>query len=498
MSADEAEAGRHRRPARLPTGIPGFDTLTEGGIVAGRSALLVGTSGSGKTIFGLQFLVEGARQFGEPGVLVTFEEVPEDIVRNGDGFGWDLRRRIASGELTIIDASPDAAATDEHFDFAALVTQIRTVVGNVGANRLVLDSVGALFPQFRDPFVVRRGLRRIIEALRPLGVTTLISAERGDEYGSVARFDVEDFVVDGIIVLRHPLERRTRSRTVEVLKLRGGSHLSGEYPFTIGRGRGVEVIPRPAFELKQAASSERVSTGNDDLDRIGGGGFFRDSVVLVSGSTGTGKTLVGCQFIDAAANGGERGLYLSFEESRNQLLRNASSWGLDLAQHERSEALRLEFRRPERMLLEELLLEIRAMVDDFKPTRMVIDGLTSLERASLPEMFREFAVSVISYMKEKDVVVVFTDTATLEMERESATEAHISTMTDAILLLRYVEAGGEAHRGLLVLKMRGTAHDAAVHEYRITSDGLEMLAPRTGVVVLLRGAPTAGPAAQEG
>jgi circadian clock protein KaiC len=492
-----AAADSATTPARLPTGIPGFDAIAVGGVIKGRAALLVGTSGTGKTIFGLQFLAAGARDFGEPGVLVTFEEAPEDIVRNASSFGWELPTLIASKALTFIDASPEAAV-DEVFDFEALVTEIQRAVATTGAKRIVLDSIGALFPQFRDPFVVRQGLRRITEALRPLGVTTLVSAERGSEYGSVARFDVEDFVVDGIIVLRHPLERRTRSRTVEVLKLRGGSHLSGEYPFTIGRGRGVEVIPRPAFELKQAASSERVSTGNDDLDRICGGGFFRDSVVLVSGSTGTGKTLVGCQFIDAAANGGERGLYLSFEESRNQLLRNASSWGLDLAQHERSEALRLEFRRPERMLLEELLLEIRAMVDDFKPTRMVIDGLTSLERASLPEMFREFAVSVISYMKEKDVVVVFTDTATLEMERESATEAHISTMTDAILLLRYVEAGGEAHRGLLVLKMRGTAHDAAVHEYRITSDGLEMLGPMTGVVGFVPGAPTAGPAAQEG
>src|SRR4051794_38058180 len=459
MSADEAEAGRHRRPARLPTGIPGFDTLTEGGIVAGRSALLVGTSGSGKTIFGLQFLVEGARQFGEPGVLVTFEEVPEDIVRNGDGFGWDLRRRIASGELTIIDASPDAAATDEHFDFAALVTQIRTVVENMGANRLVLDSVGALFPQFRDPFVVRRGLRRIIEALRPLGVTTLISAERGDEYGSVARFDVEDFVVDGIIVLRHPLERRTRARTIEVLKLRGRSHLSGEYPFTIRSGSGIEVIPRPVFEVKQEASTARVSTGNEELDRVCGGGYFRDSIVLVSGSTGTGKTLLGCEFVKAASDRGERALFFSFEESRNQLLRNAASWGIDLAEAERAGNLRLEFRRAERMLLEDLLLELRELVEEVDPQQIAIDGLTTLERWSLPQAFREFWVSLISFMKERDITVVFTSTRTIGIGNDDSIEAHISTMTDAILVMRYVEAGGEAHRGLLVLKMRGSAHD---------------------------------------
>jgi circadian clock protein KaiC len=477
-------------PARLPTGIPGFDAITEGGIVAGRSALIVGTSGSGKTLFGLQYLVEGVRRFDEPGVLVTFEEVPEDIVRNAGGFGWGLPDLVASGDLTIVDASPEASGPSDEFDFDALVTQMRSAVQHVGAKRVVLDSIGALFPQFRDPFTVRRGLRRIVETLRPLGVTTLISAERSDEYGSVARFEVEDFVVDGIIVLRHPLEMRTRSRTVEVLKLRGGSHLSGEYPFTIRGGHGIEVVPRPVFEVKQEGSTERVSTGNAELDRICGGGFFRDSVVLVSGSTGSGKTLLGCEFVAAAGADGERALLFSFEESRQQLLRNAASWGIDLAEAERAGSLRMEFRRPERMLLEDLLLEIREIVGEFAPQRIVIDGLTTLERSSLPEAFREFSVSVTSFMKERDIAVVFTNTVTLGMGNESTTEAHISTMTDVILVMRYVEGEGEAHRGLLVLKMRGSAHETTVQEYRITSNGLKVEGPMRDVVGFIPGAPT--------
>jgi circadian clock protein KaiC len=477
-------------PARLATGIPGFDAITEGGVVAGRSALLVGTSGSGKTIFGLQYLVEGARQFDEPGVLVTFEEVPEDIVRNAGGFGWGLGGLVAAGDLTIVDASPDASGPSEEFDFDALVTQMQAAVANVGAKRVVLDSVGALFPQFRDPFSVRRGLRRIVETLRPLGVTTLISAERSEEYGSVARFEVEDFVVDGIIVLRHPLDKRTRARTVEVLKLRGGSHLSGEYPFTIRAGSGIEVIPRPVFEVKQEATTERISTGNAELDRVCGGGFFRDSVVLVSGSTGSGKTLLGCEFVTAAVADGERSLLFSFEESRQQLLRNASSWGVDLAAAESAGNLRMEFRRPERMLLEDLLLEIREIVEEFQPQRVVIDGLTTLERSSLAEAFREFSVSMISFMKERDIAVVFTNTVTLGMGSESTTEAHISTMTDVILVMRYVEGEGEAHRGLLVLKMRGSAHETTVQEYRITSDGLKIERPMKNVIGFIPGAPS--------
>lgn len=465
--------GDRSRPSRLATGIPGFDAVSQGGLVPGRSALLVGTAGSGKTIFGVQFLVEGVRQFDQGGVFVSFEELPEDIVRNADGFGWDVSGMIAVGRLTVVDASPETASSDEGFDFDALVEQMRTAVENVGAKRVVLDSIGALFPQFRDPFTVRRGLRRIVETLRPLGVTTLISAERSEEYGLVARFEVEDFVVDGIVVLRHPLERRTRSRTVEVLKLRGRSHLTGEYPFSIG-SRGIEVIPRPVFEVKQEASSERISTGNEELDRVCGGGFFRDSVVLVSGSTGTGKTLLGCEFVRAASDRGERALFFSFEESRDQLVRNAASWGIDLAESERAGSLRLEFRRAERTLLEDLLLELRAIVDEFQPERIAIDGLTTLERSSLPEAFREFWVALISFMKERDITVVFTSTTALGMGGEPTPEAHISTMTDVILVMRYVEAEGEAHRALLVLKMRGSEHEKRVREYRITSTGLSI------------------------
>lgn len=479
-----------RPPGRLATGIPGFDTIAGGGIVQGRSALLVGTSGSGKTIFGLQFLMEGVKQFGEPGVLVTFEELPEDIARNAGGFGWDVSGAVAAGDLTIVDASPDTAGSDEEFDFDALVSQMRAAVENVGAKRVVLDSVGALFPQFKDPFAVRRGLRHIIETLRPLGVTTLISAERATEYGSVARFEVEDFVVDGIIILRHPLERRTRSRTIEVLKLRGRSHLTGEYPFSIRTEAGIEVIPRPVVEIKQESSTDRISTGNGELDKVCGGGFFKDSVVLVSGSTGTGKTLLGCEFVKAASDRGERALFFSFEESRSQLLRNAQSWGIDLARCESAGSLRLEFRRAERMLLEDLLLELRGLVDEYEPQRIAIDGLTTLERSTLPEAFREFWVSLIGFMKERDITVVFTSTRPLGMDVESATEAHISTMTDVIIVMRYIEGGGEAHRGLLVLKMRGTEHDTRVRGYRITDSGLSIEGPMTSVSGFVPGAAT--------
>jgi circadian clock protein KaiC len=474
---------------RLKTGVPGLDSITNGGVPRGRATLLVGTSGTGKTVLGLQYLAIGARECGEKGVLVTFEEVPEDIVHNSESFGWDLTGLIADDALRIIDASPDPSNRDD-FDFDALLAKIQRAVASVGAQRVVLDSVGALFPQLRDPLAVRRGLRQLLEALRPLRVTTLVSAERSDDYGSLARFDVEDFVVDGIVVLRNPLERRVRARTIEVLKLRGASHMSGEFPFMIDARRGVEVIPRPVFELVQESTVARVSTGNAELDQICGGGYFKDSVVLVTGATGTGKTLMACEFIRAAVQSGERAAIISFEESRAQFLRNARSWGIDLATAEREGRLTLEFRRPERMLLESLLLDLRRIIDDFGPTRVVIDGLTSLARTSLPDAFREFTVAVTSYVKEKEIVVVFTETSALDSQLDGQDSSHVSTMTDAIMLLRYVESRGSAHRGLMMLKMRGSAHESRVHEYRIDGDGLHVLGPMEDVVGFIPGAPS--------
>jgi circadian clock protein KaiC len=490
------EVNRGSAP-RLKTGIPGFDAITNGGIAKGRATLMVGTSGTGKTIFGLQFLAAGARLFGEKGVLVTFEEVPEDLVKNAESFGWGLTDLVTDDAFRIVDASPDPSDSGE-FDFDALLARIQQAIANVGADRVVLDSVGALFPQMRDPFTIRRGLRHLIEGLRPLRVTTIVTTERVEDYGPIARHGVEDFVVDGIVVLRHPLERRTRSRTVEVLKLRGASHMSGEFPFTIDARDGIEVVPRPFFALDQTAPTERVSTGDADLDAICGGGFFKDSVVLVTGPTGTGKTLIGCEFIRSAVENGDRSLYLSFEESRSQFFRNALSWGIDLREAADDGRLRLEFRRPERMLLEQLLLDLRRLIDEFKPSRVVIDGLTALERSSLPDSFDEFSVAVTSFVKEKEIAVIFTETATLDMQGGGIPESHISTMTDAVILLRYVESGGTTHRGLLVLKMRGSSHESAVYEYKIDGEGLHVIGPMADVVGFIPGAPTAPKPAADG
>jgi len=482
---------------RMPVGIRGLDPLIDGGLPRGASTLVVGTTGTGKTVFGLQYLAEGVRRYGENGVLVTFEEDPQDLLHNASSFEWGIGELVAEGKVTIVNLSPEdeVHAVEGDVEFGGLIARIELAVRETGAKRVVLDSIGALFPQFLDGFVVRRELRRVIRALRALGVTAIMTAERSREDGPVSRFEVEDFVVDSVLLLRHVLEHRTRRRTVEVLKLRGGTHRKGEFPFTIDARVGMEVIPLTALTLDQPASDRRAPTGNSGLDEMCGGGYMQDSVVLLSGATGIGKSLLTYEFVTAAAAAGERALMYSFEESRNQLLRNAANWGVDIAGAEQSGLLRIVVRRPERLALEELLLDIRADIEEFAPSRVAVDSLTALERSAGPDAFRDFVVALINYVKEREIVAVFTNTSPLALSEDSVTASHISTMTDVILLLRYVEAQGRARRGLMVLKMRGSRHDTDVRELVLSSEGSRLADSLGNVRGFLPGAPAVDGAA---
>ena len=270
---------------KTPAGIDGFDHISLGGLPTGASTLLSGTSGSGKTVFGMQFLIGGIRELGEHGVFVTFEEPPHKIIRHMAGFGWDLASEISEGRLRIIDATPEPGEQillAGSFDFAALMARIEHAIRQVDAKRVVMDSLAAVFPQFGDAALVRRELHRIVHGLSLLGVTTIITMERGEEYGEIARFGVEEFVADNVMILRNPLDRERRRRTIEILKFRGTNHQKGEYPLTIDPRNGITVIPLSAIELKQPSSTVRISSGNADIDTMCGGGIFRDSIILVS------------------------------------------------------------------------------------------------------------------------------------------------------------------------------------------------------------------------
>ncbi|MGZ4993522.1 MAG: circadian clock protein KaiC, partial [Methylobacter sp.] len=290
---------------KLPTGIVGFDKIANGGLPKGRTTLIAGTSGSAKTVFAAQFLVEGIlNKANESGVFVTFEESPDDIRRNMMSLGWNIEDWEQNGKWLFVDASPQADHNIDEvgdFDFAALLARIEYAVQKIGAKRIVLDSLGAVFSHFTNAATVRRELFRVATAVKQFGVTALMTAERTSEYGEIARYNVEEFVADNVIILRNVLDDTKRRRTMEILKFRGTSHQKGEFPFSVIPGEGIVVIALSALELKQRSSAVRITSGNAELDLMCGSGFFRDSIVLVSGATGTGKTLMTTGFLAGGA-----------------------------------------------------------------------------------------------------------------------------------------------------------------------------------------------------
>jgi len=308
---------------KLSTGISGFDYISMGGLPKGRNTLLSGTAGSAKTVFAAQFLCEGILRFGEKGVFVTFEESPQDIRKNMLGFGWDIRKFEDENKWAFVDASmsPEHETIEAgNYDLGALLARIEYAIKKTGASRVSLDSLGAVFGQFSRVEIIRRELFRLSSALKQMNVTSIMTAEKVSEDGEIARHGIEEFVADNVIILRNSLEAEKRRRTIEILKFRGTLHSKGEFPFTILPEKGVVVIPLSAIELKQKSSNIRISSGNKLLDEMCGGGFFRDSIVLVSGATGSGKTLMATEFVCGGAKQNERCLLLAFEESREQLM----------------------------------------------------------------------------------------------------------------------------------------------------------------------------------
>ena len=478
---------------KLETGIAGFDLISIGGLPKGRTTLISGTAGSAKTVFAAQFLAEGITKRDESGVFVTFEESPEAIRKNMGGFGWDIQGWELGGKWAFIDASPtpgEEKMFSGNFDFGALMVRIEHGIRKVGARRISMDSLGAIFTQFTDSGLIRSELFRIAEGIKNMGITAVMTAERTNEYGDIARFGVEEFVADDVIILRNVLEEEKRRRTMEILKFRGTSHQKGEYPFTIIPNEGIVVIPLSAIELKQKSSEVRISSGNPELDTMCGGGFFRDSIILVSGATGTGKTLMVTEFIAGGASAGERCLLFAFEESREQLFRNAVGWGVDFEQMEKEGKLKVMCEYPEVMGLEDHLIRMKAAIDEFKPSRLAVDSLSALERVSTIKGFREFVIGLTSFIKHQEVAGLFTSTTPTLMGGTSITESHISTITDSIILLRYVELYGEMRRGITVLKMRGSMHDKEIREFGIDGKGLHIGKAFSNITGILAGQPT--------
>lgn len=476
---------------KIRTMIEGFDDITHGGLPLGRTTLLSGTSGTGKTLLSVQFLYNGITQFDEPGVLVTFEEAPNDIIKNAMSFSWDLQKFIAEGKLFILDASPDPEGEEivGNFDLSALIQRLQYAINKYQAKRVVIDSITALFQQYEAAGIIRREIFRLVARLKQIGVTAIVTTERTDEYGAVARLGVEEFVTDNVAIVRNVLESERRRRTIEILKLRGSTHMKGEYPFTI-TNQGVNIFPLGAMRLTQRSSNVRVSSGLKVLDEMCGGGFFKDSIILASGATGTGKTLLVSKFIQNGCLNGERAILFAFEESRAQLSRNAYSWGIDFEDLERQGLLKIICAYPESTGLEDHLQSIKSEMTQFKPSRIAIDSLSALARGVTNNAFRQFVIGVTGYTKQEEITGFFTNTTEQFMGSQYITDSHISTITDTIIILQYVEIRGEISRAINVFKMRGSWHDKGIREYTISAEGPQITDSFRDYERVISGSPT--------
>ena len=468
---------------KLETGIPGFDHVTMGGLPRRRATVVAGQAGSAKTVFAGQFLAEGVRR-GQPGVFVSLEEPAADLRANLSTLGWDIAGWEARGDWRFVDASPvmraDGAAQPYSFD--ALAAQIGQAVDATGADRLVLDSLTAVFALSNDAGVARQRMRGLVAELRAAGLSTVLTVETAaDPAGSLSRYGIEEFVADNVVLLRNTREGKGRRRTLEVLKMRGATHHKGDYAFTVLPGQGMVVLPVATSAMTAGRPRMRVPFGVDDLDTMLGGGLFQDSITLVAGPTGTGKTLLGLEFLAAAAARGERSLLLGYEESPEQIGRNAVGAGRAFDELRRSGLLEVVSTYPEEASLDEHLLGIKQLVDTVRPVRLVVDSLTALSRAGSPQAHREFVVGLTSFAKQRNLTTLLTASTSDLGFGTSLTEGHVSTLADGVLLLRYVERVGQIDRAITVLKNRGGWHDTAIRSVEITDDGFTVGQPLTGL-----------------
>jgi circadian clock protein KaiC len=467
---------------RAPTGISGLDQITGGGLPRGRVTLIAGSAGAGKTLLGLQFLVAGARDYGEPGVLLTFEESAAKVTNNVRSLGFDLDELQRDGLLAVLSfrVDPTEIIAAGEFDFEPLFVTLDDVIKRVGAKRVVLDTIEILFGAFGADSIVRSELSRLARWLEDRGVTAIVTGERGD--ASITRHGIEEYVSDCVIVLDHRVREEISTRRLRVVKYRGSAHGTNEYPFFIS-ARGFVVLPITSITLDYGAPEERISTGIARLDHMLGGGIFRGSTVLVSGTGGTGKTSLGAHMVNAACGRGERVLWVLFEESPAQVLRNMRSIGLDLRQWTDAGLLHIWPARPSAFGLETHLALLVQLLDEVTPTVTVLDGIASFAHGVAASEVTSMVARQMDLLKARGITTL----ATALGHGDEASTLSVSSMVDIWLLLRNFESNGERNRLLFVLKSRGTAHSNQVREFVLTNHGAELVDVYVGPAGMLTG-----------
>jgi circadian clock protein KaiC len=468
------------------TGIDGFDEITLGGLPRGRASLICGSAGCGKTLFATEFLVNGARKFSEPGVLMAFEETSDELVVNAASLKFDLDDLVRKGLLVIdnVQIDPHEIAETGEYDLEGLFIRLRHAIETVGARRVVLDTIETLFSGFANEGLLRSEIRRLFQFLKSFGVTAIVTGERGEK--SLTRFGLEEYVADCVILLDHRITDQVSTRRLRVIKYRGSTHGSNEYPFLIDE-HGFSVLPITSVGLRHKVSSEIISTGVHDLDlMLGAGGLYRGSTVMLSGTAGTGKTSLASALARATSERGERVLYFAFEESAEQIIRNMNSIGIDLRPFVENGLLKIIAQRPFLHGLEMHLVAMHKEVERSNPSMVIVDPISNFAGSGNLRDVNAVLIRLIDFLKSR-AITSFMTFLTENGGRLEATDIGISSIVDVWLMVRDIELSGERNRGLYVLKARGMSHSNQIREFLLTSDGIKLVDIYLGPAGMLTG-----------
>lgn len=471
---------------KCPTGITGLDEITAGGLPRGRTTLVCGNAGSGKTLLGLEFLIKGTAIYKEPGVFVSFEETVTELTENVSSLGFNLSQLVAKNKIAIDHVELGTGDLEEAgaYDLEGLFIRLGHAIDSVQAKRVVLDTLESLLAGLTDLALLRTELRRLFHWLKEKGVTTIITGERSE--GSLTKHGLEEYVSDCVILLDHRVDSQIATRRLRIIKYRGSSHGTNEYPFLLDEG-GFDVLPVTSVGLDHDVSDERISSGLGRLDAmLGGPGYYRGSSVLVTGTAGVGKSSLAATFINAACKRGERAIYFAFEESQNQIVRNMRSIGVDLEPHIQNNLLLFSTARPTMQGLETHLARMYKMVRDFVPHVVVVDPINNFISVASYDEIQLMLMRLFDFLKSKQISGLFTSLTRGDTNIEE-TDVGVSSLIDTWLLLKAVEANGERNRVLYLLKSRGMAHSNQVREFVITSQGIDLIDVYTGPEGVLTG-----------
>jgi circadian clock protein KaiC len=473
---------------KAPTGIDGLDEITEGGLPLGRPTLVCGSAGCGKTLMGIEFLVRGVLEFDEPGVLMTFEETAEELAANVASLGFDLKALQADKKLRVDHVHIDRSEIEEtgEYDLEGLFIRLGYAIDSIGAKRVMLDTIEALFSGFPNEAVLRSEIRRLFRWLKDKGVTTIITAERGD--GTLTRQGLEEYVSDCVILLDNRVIDQITTRRLRIVKYRGSTHGTNEYPYLITED-GISVLPVTSLKLEHSVSEEIVSSGVPGLDEMfTRRGWYKGTSILITGTAGTAKTTLAASFALEACRRGERCLYFAFEESPAQLIRNMRTVGMDLQPCVDQGLLRIEASRPTLNGLERHLVTVHKLISEFKPQSVVIDPISNLISVGSLSEVRNMLTRLIDFLKVNNITALFTALISARDGRMEMTEEGVSSLVDTWISVRDLEGIGERNRGLSILKARGMSHSNQVREFVVTDQGIQLLDVVIGPLGIITGA----------